>query len=128
MIRDRLRVLVVDDHVGIVKSLARLLSIEFDVVGTLNDALALPEAVLQLEPDVIVIDMHLPEVDGLTACRQIMQQHPALKVVVFTAVDDTDLREQAFAAGAYTFVSKLGSTADLLSVLRQIVAENSPTI
>ena len=116
---DRLRVLVVDDHPGIVKSLGRLLSIDYQVVGSLNDGTGLSEAVLQLHPDVIVMDMNLPKVDGLTACRQVMQDYPAMKVIVFTAVDDSDLRQRAFEAGAFAFVNKLGST-DLLSVMRRL--------
>ena len=116
---DRLRVLVVDDHPGIVKSLNRLLSLDYHVVGSLTDGAGVCDAVCLLHPDVIVMDVNLPTVDGLTACRQVMQHAPEMKVIVFTAVEDPDLRQRAFDAGAYAFVSKLGST-DLLSVIRRI--------
>ena len=116
---DRLRVLVVDDHPGIVKSLNRLLSLDYHVVGSLTDGAGVCDAVCLLHPDVIVMDVNLPTVDGLTACRQVMQHAPDMKVIVFTAVEDPDLRQRAFDAGAYAFVSKLGST-DLLSVIRRI--------
>ena len=79
-------------------SLGRLLSIDHHVVGSLGDADGLSEAVLELCPDVIVLDVNLPKVDGLTACRQIMEQSPDTKVIVFTAVEDPDLDPSVAAA------------------------------
>ena len=91
----RLRVLVADDHPGIVKAVTRLLTLSYDVAGSVADGSGLLAAAQQLRPDVIVLDVNLPNVDGLKACRQITQALPEMKVVVFTAVDDPDVRRRA---------------------------------
>ena len=72
------------------------------------------EAVQRLQPDVIVLDVNLPNVHGLEACRQITQANPELKVIVFTAMNDPDIKQRSFEVGASAFVSKM-STGDLLS-------------
>jgi CheY-like chemotaxis protein len=72
----RLRVLIVDDHPGLVKAVSRLLAWDYDVVGSVADGSGLLEAVQNLQPDVIVLDVNLPNVDGLKACRQITQLNP----------------------------------------------------
>ncbi len=114
----RLRVLIVDDHPGIVKSVTRLLAADCDIVGGVADGRGLIEAARRLEPDVIVLDVNLPDVDGLQACRQVKQGNPAMKVVVFTAADDPGVRRRAFESGASAFVNKLASDGDLLSAVR----------
>ncbi len=118
----RLRVLIVDDHPGIVKSVSRLLAHDCDVVGSAKDWGGLLEAMLRLEPDVIVLDLHLPDVDGLEACRQITQVRPGISVIVFTAAGDADARQRALAAGASAYVDKLAPGGDLLSAVRRLEA------
>lgn len=116
---DRLRVLIVDDHPGMLRAIARLLlELQYDVVGKLTDATDLLETAQRLEPDVIVLDMNLPGMDGLTACRRITQELPHIKVVVFTAVEDPDVKQYAYEAGAAAFVHKLASNDDLLKALK----------
>jgi DNA-binding NarL/FixJ family response regulator len=122
MTAGRLRVLIVDDHPGILKSVSRLLAGDCDVVGSLADGRGLIEAAQRLEPDVIVLDVNLPDVDGLKACRRVTQDHPGMKVVVFTAADDPDVRRRAFEAGATAFVNKLAFDGDLLSAVTRLSA------
>ena len=81
----RPRVLLADDYPGMVKAVSRLLALDCDVVGSVADGGALLEAVERLQPDVIVLDVNLPKIHGLEACRQVMQANPRVKVVVFTA-------------------------------------------
>jgi DNA-binding NarL/FixJ family response regulator len=118
----RPRVLIVDDHPGIVKSVSRLLAFDCDVVGSLAEGSGLIEAAQQLKPDVIVLDMSLPDVDGLMACRQVTQGNPEMKVIVFTAADDPGVEQRAFEAGASAFVNKLAFDGDLLSAVRRLSA------
>ena len=115
------RVLVADDHPEVAKAVCRLLALDCEVVGSVADGSALLEAAQRLQPDVVVLDVNLPNVHGLEACRQITQAHPEMKVIVFTAMSDRDIREMSFAVGASAFVSKL-ATGDLLSAIRELSA------
>jgi DNA-binding NarL/FixJ family response regulator len=112
----RARVLMVDDHPAVAKAISRLLSLDCEVVGIIIDGSAALEAVQRLEPDVVVLDMNLPNINGLEACRQIARAHPGTKVIVFTAMTDPGMRERALAAGASAFVSKL-ATEELLAAI-----------
>ena len=118
----RPRVLLADDYPDMVKAVSRLLALDCEVVGSVEDGSALLEAAQRLQPDVIVLDLNLPNGDGLQACRQITQGNPEMKVIVFTAVDDPHVRRRAFEAGASAFVHKLGVADDLLSAVKRLDA------
>ena len=119
----RPRVLLADDYPGMVTAVSRLLSLDCEVVGTVADTSALMESVQRLQPDLIVLDLNLPDLSGLEACRQITQAYPQTKVIVFTAVTDPEVRERSLAVGASAFVSKLGPVTDLLSAIKNLSAE-----
>jgi two-component system, NarL family, response regulator DevR len=123
MMRCRLRVLVVDDHPGMLRAVCRLLELDYDVVGTLAAGAGLLEAAQHLRPDAIVLDLNLPDSDGLTLCRQVMEKHPRIKVILFTAMEDPEIRRAAFEAGAAAFVHKLALDDDLLSALQRLDAD-----
>ena len=89
----RPRVLIVEDHPEMAKAVCRVLALDCEVVGSLADGRAVLEATQRLQPDVIVIDLNLPNVSGLEVCRQITQVHTKTKVIMFTAMDDPDLRQ-----------------------------------
>jgi two-component system, NarL family, response regulator NreC len=116
----QLRVLIADDHPGVVKAVSRLLAQDYDVAGSVGDGSKLLEVAQDLQPDVIVLDVSLPNVDGLKACRQITEAHPEMKVIVFTALDDPGVRRRAFEAGASAFVHKLALDDDLLSAIKRL--------
>ena len=71
----------------------------------------------------IVVDLNLPSVNGLEACRQITQTHPEMKVIVFTAMNDPDLRQRSFDAGASAFVFKMAGDGDLMSTVKRLCAD-----
>ena len=75
----RPRVLIAEDHAGVAKAVCRLLALDCDVLGSVADGSALLGAVQRLQPDVIVVDLNLPNVNGLEACRQITQVNPRRK-------------------------------------------------
>ena len=122
MSRARPRVLVADDHPDVAQAVCRLLALDYEIVGTVADGSALLEAVQRLEPDVVVLDVNLPKVHGLEACRQLTQMNPAIKVVVFSAMSESELGEALIAAGASAFVSKLASD-DLPATIRRLCAD-----
>ena len=117
---NRPRVLIADDHPGIVTAACQLLALDCDVVGTVADGSTLLETAQRLQPDVIVLDLHLPKVNGLEACRQITRTNPNMKVVIFTAVNDQYVRQASLAAGASAFVCKLTAGDDLLAAIKRL--------
>ena len=119
----RPRVLLADDYPDMVKAISRVLSLDCEVVGTVADGSALLEAAGRLQPDVIVLDLSLPNVHGLEACRQITQVHPEIRVIMFTALNDPDVRQRAFEVGASAFVSKLAGNGDLLSTIKRLCVD-----
>ena len=116
----RLRVLVVDDHPGLVTAVSRLLAVKHNLVGSVADGSEVLEAVQRLRPDVVVLDMNLPDSDGVTLCRQITADNPRIKIILFTAMEDPEIRRLAFEAGAAAFVHKLAVDDDLLSALKRL--------
>jgi DNA-binding NarL/FixJ family response regulator len=116
-----LRVLLADDDSGILRATRRLLlALEYDVVGTVADGHGLLDAVQRLRPEVVVLDVRLPDADGLDVCRRITGGNAEVKVIVFTATDHAEIRRRAFEAGAFAFVSKLASTNELQSAIRRV--------
>jgi DNA-binding NarL/FixJ family response regulator len=111
-------VLIAEDHPGVTKAVCRVLALDCEIVGTVADGSAVLEAVRRLQPDVIVLDLHMPKVNGLEICRQITQDHPKTKVVVFTATNDPDVKQRCFEAGASAFIYK--GHGDLLSTVKRL--------
>src|SRR5688572_21985232 len=114
----RPRVLIAEDHPGVSKAIGRMLSLDCDVVANVADGSAVLEAVQRLHPDVVVVDLNLPHVHGLEVCRQIKQDNPGARVVVFSAMNDPDVKQRSFEVGASAFVCK--GTGDLLSTIKRL--------
>ena len=120
----RPRVLLADDYPDMVKAVSRLLAQDCEIVGSVADGSALLETAHRVQPDVIVLDVNLPNVHSLEACREITRANPEMKVIVFTAMDDPNARQAFFEAGAAGFVSKLASV-DLLSTIKRLCVDRS---
>ena len=117
----RPRVLVAEDHPEVAKAVCRVLSLDCEVVGTVADASAVLDAVQRLQPDVVVLDLNLSHSNGLDACRLITRANPQTKVIMFTALNDPDVRQRSFEVGAAAFVSKMaGPGDDLLSTIQRL--------
>lgn len=119
LLSTRPRVLVADDYPDIVKSVSRLLALDCEVLGSVTDGTALLETVQRLQPDVIVLDVHLPNVHTLEACREMTRVNPAMKVVMFTAVDEPSVHQAFVEAGASAVVSKLAAS-DLPGIIKRL--------
>ena len=118
----RPRVLIADDHAELAKAVGRSLSLDCEVVGTVGDGGALLEAAQRLQPDVIVLDVNLPNIHGLDACRQIAELNSEMKVIMFTAMEDPEIRQRCLELGASAFVSKM-ATGDLLSTIKRLCVD-----
>lgn len=112
----RPRVLIADDYPGMSSGLERLLAADCDVVGIVADGRAVFEAAQRLQPDVVVLDLNMPHINGIDACRQITEANPLVRVLILTASNDPALTEAARAAGACAFISKY-ALGDLLSAI-----------
>ena len=116
----RPRVLLAEDHPGVAKAVCRLLALDCDVVGCVADGSAVFEAAQRLQPDVIVIDLNLPNVNGLEVCRQIKHVNLEAKVIVFSAMNDPDVTQRSFEVGASAFVSKGAGDGALLATVKRL--------
>jgi DNA-binding NarL/FixJ family response regulator len=114
----RPRVLLVDDHPGIVQALGRVLSPTCDVVGVVADGREVADAAARLQPVVIVVDLNLPNVSGLDVCRQMTQNDPRAKIIVISAMADDAIRAEVLAAGASGFFHKAAAHELVLAISR----------
>jgi DNA-binding NarL/FixJ family response regulator len=113
-------VLLADDQVGIRVSLRNLLQDEgLVVVGEAADGVEAVARARELVPDVVVMDLRMPKLNGIQATREIKRLHPATQVVIFTAYDDPGLARGAMHAGAFAYVVKGCPPAEIVgTVLR----------
>jgi DNA-binding NarL/FixJ family response regulator len=109
------------------KAVGRVLAFECDVVGIVRDGSAVLDAAQRLVPDVIVLDLSLPDVNGLDLCRQLRRSGFHNHIIVFTAMNDPVIVTQCFEAGASAFVSKVAREGDddLVSTVKRLCVELS---
>ena len=122
-VRRRPRVLVADDYPEMVTAIGRLLALDCEVVGSVDDGGALLEAAGRLQPDVIVLDLNMPTVNGLEACQQITKAYPDIKVILVTAGRDPAIVHATLAAGASAFIEKQAIAEDLLPAITRACAD-----
>src|SRR5262249_27454997 len=85
------RVLLADDHVLVLNAMAKFLAEECVIVGEVSDGLTVVAAVERLQPDIVLLDIGMPQVDGLTLARQIRTTSPAVKLVFLTMYEDPEM-------------------------------------
>jgi len=117
----RARILIADHHNLIAEMCKRLLESEFDVVGTVADGRALVLAADELRPDVIVLDVAMPGLNGLEAGRRIKEMHPAVKQVYLTMNPDVAVAAAAFNCGASGYLLKTCAAEELVLAVRQVL-------
>ena len=108
------RVLLADDHTLFLEALEKLLQPEYRIVGKVPDGRAVLAAASKLKPDIIVLDIAMPLLNGLEATRQLKKNMPRVKIILLTMLEDPDLAAEAFRAGASGYLLKT-SAADELS-------------
>jgi DNA-binding NarL/FixJ family response regulator len=124
-IMGRPRVLLADDHALLLGAFEKLLADECDVVGQVSDGRALLAAAETLKPDVIILDISMPLLNGLDAGRQIKQRLPDVKLVFLTMNEDAALAAAAFRSGASAYVLKRSAASELTKALREVVQGRS---
>jgi DNA-binding NarL/FixJ family response regulator len=112
------RVILADDHTLVAEALCALISQQFDVVATVADGHALVAAATALLPDVIVVDIAMPLLNGLEACRQLKHRMPGVKFIFLTMNEDPELGVEAMRCGASGYVLKKSAASELLQAMQ----------
>jgi DNA-binding NarL/FixJ family response regulator len=121
----RPRVLIADDHPAMLNSLVRLLAAELDVVAAVSDGLAVVTTAARLEPDLLVLDIAMPGLNGIAAAARLRESGSTAKVVFVTNLRDREFVQESLALGDVGFVVKDRLVADLLPAIRKVLSGQS---
>ena len=113
------KILLAEDHTIVMEVLKALLEPEFQVVGSVDNGRDAVKAAAELKPDVVVLDVSLPQLNGIEAARQIRKVAPGVKIVFLTMHEDIGYMRQAFDAGASAYVVKHSASLDLQLAIRK---------
>jgi len=119
------RAIIADDHVLVAEALCGLVASHFDVVATVADGHALVATAIASKPDVIVVDIAMPLLNGLEACRQLKQRIPGTKFVFLTMNEDAELAVEAMKAGASGYLLKKSAGSELLQAMQSAMRGKS---
>lgn len=116
----RPRILLADDHRLLREAFTQLLEPGCDVVGTVADGRALLVAAPELQPDIVVLDIAMPLLNGLDAARQLKRLMPQVKIIFLTVSEDADLMAEAFRAGASGYLLKNSAASELFQAIQDV--------
>ncbi|HET9371300.1 MAG TPA: response regulator transcription factor [Vicinamibacterales bacterium] len=119
------RVLLADDHALLLGAFEKLLASECEVVGQVADGRALVATAERLKPDVIVLDISMPLLNGLEAARQIKQTLRQVKLVFLTMNEEPEVAAEAFRAGASAYLLKRSAAWELATAIREVMQGRS---
>jgi DNA-binding NarL/FixJ family response regulator len=118
----RPRILLADDHKMFAEGLRGLLEDEFELVGAVSDGHALVEAANRLSPDVIVVDISMPVLNGFDSVRQLKKEGVTAKIIFLTMHADAGLVAEAFRCGGSGYVLKQSAGEELIAVIGKVLA------
>ena len=121
---NKLRILLADDHSLFSDLLAGALRDEFEVLGSATNGHALIEAVEATKPDVVVVDIAMPILNGIDAARRIHMRSPATRIIFLTMNDDPAIAAHAMAAGGSAFLLKTSALSELPLAIRAVLKGN----
>jgi DNA-binding NarL/FixJ family response regulator len=116
----RPRVLLADDHRLLREAFAQLLEPDCDVVGAVGDGRALLADAQELRPDIVVLDIAMPLLNGLDAARQLKRLMPEVRLIFLTVSEDPELAAEAFRAGASGYLLKNSAASELFKAIREV--------
>ncbi len=119
------RIVIADDHTLMTEGLRRLLEADFQVIGTASNGRELIALLEHLSPDAIVLDIAMPQLNGVEAARAISKSHPGIKIVFVTQQIDRHYVQAAFRAGASAFVSKQSASTELQIALQSALRDET---
>ena len=118
----RPRIVIADDHPSVLVAFARMLDTSCDVVASVPNGQAAINAVNRLKPDILLVDLMLPDIDGLAVCRTVRQTAPETDVIIVTAFDDAQVEATAKQDGACAFVPKHSAATTLECAIQRVWA------
>jgi DNA-binding NarL/FixJ family response regulator len=121
----RPRILLADDHQMLADALRGILEPRCEVVGIVSNGRALLQLAARLRPDLIILDIAMPELNGLDAARQLRITMPRVKFIFMTMNEDPYLVSEAFRAGASAFLHKQGAALELIDAVEHVLKGNT---
>ena len=115
------RILLADDHTLVAEAFKRLLEPEFEVVGTVGDGRALLREAPELRPDVVLVDLNMPLLNGLDASEQLKQSLPRTKIIVLTMNEDAEIAHETLHRWASGYLLKKSAGSELLKAVREVL-------
>ena len=110
---ERVRIIVADDYPPFLQELVSLLAVEFDVVATAADGKSALDLISRYQPDLVVLDLQMPELDGMEVTRELAKHSPSTPVVICSVETDPEVVEAVRRAGALAYVFKIRVRKDL---------------
>jgi DNA-binding NarL/FixJ family response regulator len=121
----KIKIALADDHVEMLQILKEILEPEFDVVASVRNGRALLKAFKDFKPDVIIVDINMPEMSGFEVTRKILQEDIDARIILLSAHKDRQIVEEGFSIGAKGFVLKHSADEDLVDAVSEIIHGNS---
>ena len=118
------RLLLADDHTLLLEGIRLMLEPEFDLVGSVEDGQALLAATKALKPDVILLDISMPLLNGIDAARKLRKIRPSAKLIFLTMHSGSDYVAEAFQAGAMGYLLKRAAASELILAIRTVLKGN----
>jgi DNA-binding NarL/FixJ family response regulator len=122
---NRARVLLADDHLEMSKSIASLLELDFEIVSSVTNGPEMLAEASRLTPDIIILDISMPGLDGITAAERLRSNGSSAKVVFLTVHEDSEFVQACLAAGALGYVFKRRLTSDLITAIYEAIEGRS---
>ena len=119
------RVLIADDHALVLEAIRTLLEPQCEVVATVTDGRALVESAVLLKPDVVLIDIAMPLLNGLEAVRQLKAKMPGVKLVCLTMNEDSEIGAEAMRSGASGYLLKKSAASELFHAIQEVLKGRS---
>jgi DNA-binding NarL/FixJ family response regulator len=116
----RPRVLLADDHTLLLEAFQKMLAADCEVVGAVSNGRDLVSAAVKLRPDVVVLDITMPLLNGVDAARQLKHELPDVRIVFLTMNEDPELAAEAFRAGASAYLLKRSAGPELLTAIQEV--------
>ena len=117
------RVVIVDDHTLLTEAFRRLLEPDCEVVATYDDPRAFLRDVARVRPDIAVLDISMPTLNGLDAARELRRVLPSVRIIFLTMNEDADVAAEAFRAGASAYLLKRSVASELKAAIDEVMSQ-----